>query len=108
MARITYITHDGASRTVEVKNGLTVMQGAVKNNVAGIVAECGGQMICSTCHVYVDGAWLERVGQRSASEAELLDFVDLARPNSRLSCQIKVTDALDGLIVTTPESQTHV
>lgn len=105
MAKITYIAHDGSSRTLEVKSGLTVMEGAVKNNVPGIDADCGGACACATCHVYVDEAWMEKVGKPSAMEESMLDFAESVRPNSRLSCQIKVTDALDGLVVTTPESQ---
>ena len=105
MAKITYIAHDGASRTIEVKPGLTVMEGAVKNNVPGIDADCGGACACATCHVYVDEAWIDKVGTASAMEESMLDFAEDVRPNSRLSCQIKVTDALDGLTVTTPESQ---
>jgi len=105
MAKITYIAHDGSSRTLEVKTGLTVMEGAVKNNVPGIDADCGGACACATCHVYVDEAWVEKVGTASAMEESMLDFAEGVKPNSRLSCQIKVTDALDGLVVTTPESQ---
>ena len=105
MAKITYITHDGSSRTLEVKTGLTVMEGAVKNNVPGIDADCGGACACATCHVYVDEAWTDKVGTASAMEESMLDFAEGVKPNSRLSCQIKVTDALDGLVVTTPESQ---
>jgi len=105
MAKITYIAHDGSSRTIEVKPGLTVMEGAVKNNVPGIDADCGGACACATCHVYVGEAWLDRVGTASAMEESMLDFAEGVQPNSRLSCQIKVTDALDGLTVTTPESQ---
>ncbi len=105
MAKITYIAHDGSSRTLEVKSGLTVMEGAVKNNVPGIDADCGGACACATCHVYVDEAWLEKVGTASAMEESMLDFAEGVKPSSRLSCQIKVTDALDGLVVTTPESQ---
>jgi len=105
MAKITYIAHDGASRTIEVKAGLSVMEGAVKNNIPGIDADCGGACACATCHVYVDEAWLSKVGTASAMEESMLDFAEGVKPNSRLSCQIKVTDALDGLVVTTPESQ---
>ncbi len=105
MAKITYIAHDGSSRTLEVKAGLTVMEGAVKNNVPGIDADCGGACACATCHVYVDEAWMDKVGAASAMEESMLDFAEGVKPNSRLSCQIKVTDALDGLVVTTPESQ---
>ena len=105
MPKITYTDFDGQSRTVEVKNGLSVMEGAVKNNIPGIDADCGGACACATCHVYVDEAWREKVGGASAMEESMLDFAENVQPNSRLSCQIKVTDALDGLIVQTPENQ---
>jgi len=105
MAKITYIAHDGSSRTIDVKPGLTVMEGAVKNNVPGIDADCGGACACATCHVYVDEAWMEKTGAVSAMEESMLDFAEGVKANSRLSCQIKVSEALDGLVVTTPESQ---
>ena len=105
MARITYIAHDGTERTIDVKSGWTVMEGAVKNNVPGIDADCGGACACATCHVYVDEAWIDKVGTASAMEESMLDFAEEVRPTSRLSCQIKVTDELDGLKVSTPESQ---
>ena len=103
MAKITYIEHDGTEHALEVKNGLSVMEGAVKNNVPGIDADCGGA--CATCHVYVDEAWLSKTGDRSAMEESMLDFAEGVETNSRLSCQIKVTDALEGLVVRMPESQ---
>lgn len=105
MPKITYIDHQGTSRTIEVANGLTVMEGAVKNNVPGIDADCGGACACATCHVYVDEAWLEKVGQAEGMETSMLDFAENVQDNSRLSCQITVSDELDGLVVTTPESQ---
>lgn len=105
MANITYISSDGAEATVDVKNGQSVMEGAVKNDIPGIDADCGGACACATCHVYVDEAWLEKTGKPSAMEESMLDFAENVQPNSRLSCQIKVTDELDGLIVRTPESQ---
>ena len=105
MARITYIEHDGTGRTVDVKAGLSVMEGAVKNNVPGIDADCGGACACATCHAYVDPAWIARTGTASAMEESMLDFAENVEPNSRLCCQIKVTDELDGLIVRVPESQ---
>ena len=105
MAKITYITHAGDTRTLDVKTGLTVMEGAIKNNVPGIDADCGGACACATCHVYVDEAWMDKVGSPSAMEESMLDFAEGVKTNSRLSCQIKVTDELDGLSVTTPESQ---
>ena len=105
MAKITYIEFNGAEHVVDVKAGLTVMEGAVKNNVPGIDADCGGACACATCHVYVDEAWREKTGQASTMEESMLDFAQNVEPNSRLSCQIKVTDALDGLIVRMPEEQ---
>jgi len=105
MTKITYIEFDGKEHAVEVRNGLTVMEGAIKNNVPGIDADCGGACACATCHVYVDEAWREKTGSASAMEESMLDFAQNVQPNSRLSCQIKVTDALDGLIVRMPEEQ---
>jgi 2Fe-2S ferredoxin len=105
MAKIKYIEFDGREHEVEVKPGLSVMEGAVKNNVPGIDADCGGACACATCHVYVDDAWTDRTGQASAMEESMLDFADDVQPNSRLSCQIRVSDALNGLIVRMPQSQ---
>jgi 2Fe-2S ferredoxin len=105
MPTIIYIDHAGTERPIEVKAGLTVMEGAIKHNVPGIDADCGGACACATCHVYVDPAWTDKVGTPSAMEESMLDFAEGVEPNSRLSCQIKVTDALEGLRVTTPESQ---
>ena len=105
MPKIKYIEHDGREHDVEVKNGLSVMEGAIRNNVPGIDADCGGACACATCHVYVDEAWREKTGEPSAMEESMLDFAEGVQPNSRLSCQIKVTDALDGLRVSMPETQ---
>jgi 2Fe-2S ferredoxin len=105
MPKITYIEHNGAEHALDVKNGLSVMEGAVKNNVPGIDADCGGACACATCHVYVDAAWADKVGSKSAMEESMLDFAENVEANSRLSCQIKVSDALDGLVVRMPESQ---
>ena len=105
MAKITYIEHDGTEHAVEVKPGLSVMEGAIRNRIPGIDADCGGACACATCHVYVDDAWSEKTGEASAMEESMLDFAEAVEDNSRLSCQIKVTDALDGLVVTMPESQ---
>ena len=105
MAKIRYIEHSGAEHVVEVKNGLSVMEGAVRNNVPGIDADCGGACACATCHVYVDEAWADAAGKASAMEESMLDFAEQVEPTSRLSCQIRVSDALDGLIVRLPESQ---
>ena len=105
MAKITYVEHDGKEHTVEVKNGLSVMEGAIRNNVPGIDADCGGACACATCHVYVDEAWKDKTGESSAMEESMLDFAENVEANSRLSCQIKVTDELEGLVVRMPESQ---
>ena len=105
MPKITYIEFNGAEHVVDVKNGLSVMEGAVKNNIPGIDADCGGACACATCHVYVDEAWKDKTGSQSAMEESMLDFAENVEPNSRLSCQIKVTDALDGLVVRMPQSQ---
>jgi ferredoxin, 2Fe-2S len=105
MPKITYIDAAGAALTVEGEAGATVMEAAIKNNVPGIEAECGGACACATCHVYVEEVWRAVVGEPSPMEEDMLDFGYDVRPNSRLSCQIKVTDDLDGLIVSTPERQ---
>ena len=105
MAKITYIEHDGTEHAIDVKTGLSVMEGAVKNNIPGIDADCGGACACATCHVYVDEAWLAKTGTKSTMEESMLDFAEGVQENSRLSCQIKVTDELDGLRLTTPERQ---
>jgi 2Fe-2S ferredoxin len=105
MAKITYIEFDGTEHVVDVKNGLSVMEGAVKNNIPGIDADCGGACACATCHVYVEPEWLDKTGDKSAMEESMLDFAESVEPNSRLSCQIRVSDELDGLVVKMPESQ---
>ena len=105
MAKITYIQPNGTERTVEVPAGWSVMEGAVKNRVPGIDADCGGACACATCHVYVDPAWLAKLPPRQEMEEQMLDFAQDVKPNSRLSCQIKVSPALDGLIVKTPRTQ---
>ncbi|CAN5420623.1 2Fe-2S iron-sulfur cluster binding domain-containing protein [Phenylobacterium sp. 20VBR1] len=105
MAKVTYIENNGTEHVIDVKAGLTVMEGAVKNNVPGIDADCGGACACATCHVYVDAAWESKTGTKSAMEESMLDFAENVEPNSRLSCQIKVSDELDGLVVRMPESQ---
>ncbi|OIQ64501.1 ferredoxin-6 [mine drainage metagenome] len=105
MAKITYVEYGGKEHDVEVANGLTVMEGARDNGIPGIEADCGGACACSTCHVYVDPAWVDRLPKKDAMEEDMLDFGFDVRPNSRLSCQIKVTDELDGLVVSTPERQ---
>jgi 2Fe-2S ferredoxin len=105
MAKITYIEHNGTEHTLEVANGLTVMEGAVRNLVPGIDADCGGACACATCHVYVDPAWAAKTGSREAMEESMLDFADEVQDTSRLSCQIKVSDELDGLVVRMPSVQ---
>ena len=105
MAKITYIDHEGTERVVEASNGETVMEVAVKNAVPGIDADCGGACACATCHVYVDESFMDKVGTPEAMEQSMLDFAENVQSNSRLSCQIQMSDALDGLRVTTPESQ---
>ena len=105
MAHITYISHSGEKRTVAAELGATVMETAIQNNVPGIEAECGGACSCATCHVYIDEAWREKVGPMSPMEEDMLDFGFDVRENSRLSCQIRVTAELDGLVVRTPERQ---
>src|SRR5579862_5369219 len=106
MAAVTYIEHDGTQHKLEVPNGNSVMQGAVSNMVEGIVAECGGGLACATCHCYVDEAWIDRVGPPSEAEHQMLESAAADRKRgSRLSCQISVSDALDGLIVRLPATQ---
>jgi len=105
MPKITYIDHEGNERTVEAKSGESVMEAAIKNSIPGIDADCGGACACATCHVYVDTAFMDKVGEQQEMEKSMLDFAENVQDNSRLSCQITVSDDLDGLRVTTPESQ---
>ncbi|MDB5547676.1 MAG: fdxB [Tardiphaga sp.] len=105
MAKITFVDHTGESRSVEAESGSTVMEAAIRNAIPGIEAECGGACACATCHVYIDDAWREIVGTPTPMEEDMLDFGYDVKPSSRLSCQIKITDALDGLVVKTPERQ---
>ena len=105
MAKITYITHDNQKHEVEVQNGLTVMEGAVQNDIPGIDADCGGGMACATCHVYVKEEWLNKIPKAEDAEVDMIDMAYEPKKNSRLSCQIIVNDELDGLEVTTPEKQ---
>ena len=105
MAKITFIDAQGTARTVEGETGATVMEVAIRNGVPGVEAECGGACACATCHVYVDDAWSEAVGGPEPMEEDMLDFAYDVRPTSRLSCQIRVRDDLDGLVVRTPERQ---
>ena len=105
MAKIKYIEFGGQEHEVEVEDGLTVMEGARDNDIPGIDADCGGACACSTCHVYVDPAWADKLPEIEAMEEDMLDFAFERKDNSRLSCQLKVSDALDGLIVRMPEKQ---
>jgi ferredoxin, 2Fe-2S len=105
MVEITYKDTQGNARTVQAQLGSTVMETALREGIPGIEAECGGACACATCHVYVDDAWTEVVGKAESMEEDMLDFAFEVRPNSRLSCQIKVTEALNGLVVTTPPRQ---
>lgn len=105
MPKITYIDHAGVARSVDVKPGTTVMEGALHNNVPGIDADCGGACACATCHVYVAEEWLPKLPEASEMETSMLEYGQAVRSNSRLSCQLRVDAELDGLVVTTPENQ---
>ena len=105
MAKITYITHDNKNHTIDVQNGLTVMEGAVQNDIPGIDADCGGGMACATCHVYVNEDWFDKINQKEDGEEDMLDMAFEPKKNSRLSCQIIVSDELDGLTVNIPSKQ---
>lgn len=105
MAKITFVDQSGKARTVEAPEGWSVMEAAVKNDIPGIDADCGGACACATCHVYVDPAFAAKLPPKEEMEETMLDFAQEVKPTSRLSCQIKVTAALDGLIVTTPKEQ---
>ena len=105
MTKITYKDNLGASKTIEVENGLTVMEGAVQNDISGIDADCGGSMACATCHVYVEEKWLNKLPKAEEAEVDMIDMAYEPKKNSRLSCQLIVSDELEGLIVTTPAKQ---
>ena len=105
MAKIIYIEYDGKSHTIEVANGLSVMEGAVQNNIPGIDADCGGSMACATCHVYVKEEWFNKLPKKEDGEEDMLDMAFEPKKNSRLSCQLMVTDQLEGLVVNLPEKQ---
>lgn len=105
MAKITFIQPDGSKQQVDAVPGVTVMEAAKLNDIAGIEAECGGACACATCHVYVDAGWKDKVGKPAAMEEDMLDFAFDVREESRLACQIKVTAALDGLVVKVPDKQ---
>ena len=105
MPKITYIEHNGKSHDIDVANGLTVMEGAVQNNIPGIDADCGGSCACATCHVYVDEKWFGKLKEKESAEEDMLDMAFEPKKNSRLSCQLIVTDQLEGLVVNLPEKQ---
>lgn len=105
MVNVKIVTADGSSFAIEAANGTTLMENAVRNSVPGIVAECGGACACATCHVYIEEGWVDRVGPANDIERDMLDFASDVRENSRLSCQIKLSEALDGLMVNVPETQ---
>ena len=105
MPKINYITHDDKKYSIEVQNGLTVMEGAVQNDIPGIDADCGGGMACATCHVYVKEDWLDKLPKKEDGEEDMLDMAFEPKKNSRLSCQLVVSDELDGLIVNIPSKQ---
>ncbi len=105
MPKITYKDNEGNSRTIEVENGLTVMEGAIQKEIPGIDADCGGSMACATCHVYVEEKWLNKIPKAEEAEVDMIDVAYEPKKNSRLSCQLMVTDELDGLVVTTPTKQ---
>ena len=105
MAKITFIEHSGTAHEVEAKEGLSVMEAAVKNNVPGIDADCGGACACATCQVYVDPAWSAKLPKKNDMEETMLDFAPLVQPNSRLSCQLRMSAALDGIVLRIPKNQ---
>ena len=105
MPKITYIDNNGNSKTINVENGLSLMEGAIQNDILGIDADCGGSMACATCHVYVEEKWLNKLLKAEEAEVDMIDMAYEPKKNSRLSCQLIVSDELDGLIVTTPEKQ---
>ena len=105
MPKITYKDNQGNSKTIEVEKGLSVMEGAIQNNIPGIDADCGGSMACATCHVYVEEKWLDKLPQAEEAEVDMIDMSFEPKKNSRLSCQLIVSDETDGLVVTTPEKQ---
>ena len=105
MAKITYTDQQGNSKTVDVENGLSVMEGAIQNDVPGIDADCGGSMACATCHVYVEEKWLDKLSKAEDGEIDMIDMAFEPQKNSRLSCQLIVTNELNGLKVTTPKKQ---
>ena len=106
MTKVIYKDFEGNSKTIDVENGLSVMEGAVQNDIPGIDADCGGSMACATCHVYIKDEWFNKIPKAEDAEVDMIDMAYEPKKNSRLSCQIIVSDELDGLEVTTPEKQT--
>jgi len=105
MAKITYIEHNGTPHEIEVPNGLSVMEGAVQNNIPGIDADCGGSCACATCHVYLDEKWFNKLSKKESAEEDMLDMANETNKFSRLSCQLTVSDEFDGLVVKMPSKQ---
>ena len=105
MPKITYIENNGKSHQIEISNGLSVMEGAVQNNIPGIDADCGGSCACATCHVYVEEKWFNKLPKKEDGEEDMLDMAFEPKKNSRLSCQLMVSDQIDGLVVNLPEKQ---
>ena len=105
MPKINYKDNQGNCKTIEVENGLSVMEGAIQNDIPGIDADCGGSMACATCHVYVEEKWLSKLPKAEDAEVDMIDMAYEPKKNSRLSCQIIVSDELEGLTVTTPDKQ---
>ena len=105
MPRITYIEHNSKSHTIDVPKGLSVMEGAIQNNVTGIDADCGGSMACATCHVYVKEEWFDKLPKKEDGEEDMIDMAYEPNKFSRLSCQLTVSDELEGLVVKLPEKQ---
>ena len=105
MPKITFIENSGKKKTIDIENGLSVMEGAIQNNIPGIDADCGGSMACATCHVYVEEKWFDKIPKAEDSEIDMIDMAYEPKKNSRLSCQIIISDDLEGLTVTTPEKQ---
>ena len=105
VSKITYTDNQGNSKTIDVENGLTVMEGAIQNDIPGIDADCGGSMACATCHVYVEEEWLDKIPKAEEAEVDMIDMAFEPKKNSRLSCQLIISDELNGLKVTTPEKQ---
>ena len=105
MAKITYIEHTNKEHIVEVSNNMSVMEGAVQNNIPGIDADCGGSMACATCHIYVDEKWFNKLAKKDEGEEDMLDMAYQPNKFSRLSCQLLVSDELDGLILKIPSKQ---